>query len=116
MVAVELAAKARQAAAVYGFIRIREALSQGDQGPLLDLYDSARRLVESKSDHWRTIWATGAASAASETGEFLTAMTLGDMHHMGQRPAVTRRDADGQAFGMCGFLEVYDLRPRGPFG
>jgi mannose-6-phosphate isomerase-like protein (cupin superfamily) len=107
--AVERAAKARQAAAVDGFNRIRQALSQGDQHPLLDLYESAGRLVAPKTDDWRGIWAAGAASAASETGEYLTAMAQGNTRHLGQRPAVARREADGQAFGMCGFLEVYNF-------
>ena len=112
--AVERAAKARQAAAVQGFTLIRDALSHGDQRPLLDLYDSARRLVEPKTDDWRTIWAAGAASAANQTGDLLTAMTQGGTDHLGRRPAVARREADGQAFGMCGFLEVYDLQPTTP--
>lgn len=109
---VEDAARARQAAAVRGFIRIREALDRGDQLPLLDLYDSARRLLEPNLSGWQGIWAAGAAKASGETGEFLKSMALGDVRHLGQRAAETRREADGRAFGMCGFLEVYDLTPQ----
>jgi mannose-6-phosphate isomerase-like protein (cupin superfamily) len=111
--AVEHAARARQAAAVTGFTRIREAFSRGDDSPLLNLYESARRLVEPHSDRWRDIWANGAATAANETDEFLTAMALGDTHHLGRLPAASREEADSHAFGMCGFLDVYHLQPDG---
>ena len=42
--------------------------------------------MNSKTDDWRTIWAAGAASAANQTGDLLTAMTQGGTDPLGTTP------------------------------
>lgn len=108
---VEDAVRARQHAAVEGFTRIREAAVRGDERPLTELYEAALNMVSPKTAGWRDVWLAGAAAAAAETDGYLAAMAEGNIQHLGQHPALTLSEPDSNRFGMCGYLQTYDLIP-----
>lgn len=75
-------------------------------------YAAARGIVASRLEDWRGIWAAGAADAANRTEAFLSAMGTGRADHLNTARLETRSTPDAHSYGMCGYLDVYDLAPR----
>lgn len=109
---IESAARQRQARAVHGFTALRAAVESRGPGALEPLYAAARSIVAPRLDAWREIWATGAADAADRTDTFISAMAAGHSGHLAAARLETRSAPDAHAYGMCGYLNVYDFASR----
>lgn len=109
---IESAARQRQARAVHGFTALRADVESRGTAALEPLYNAARSIVGPHLDDWREIWVTGAAAATARTDVLLTAMAAGDSDHLGAARLETRATPDAHAYGMCGYLKIYELAAR----
>jgi mannose-6-phosphate isomerase-like protein (cupin superfamily) len=110
--AIESAARERQARAVDGFTALCAAVESRGSAALEPVYAAARAIVAPLLDDWRGIWAAGASDAADRTDRFLAAMGAGRSDHLSAARLETRSTPDAHAYGMCGYLDVYDLAPH----
>lgn len=109
----DTAARERRDLAIQGFRTLAEHVRQGDTAPLADFYRAAVALKRDLVDSWQRIWLTGPAEASRRTGEHLSALRSGRIDHLlhaGVRGAAAPAERD-RAFGMCGRLDTYALRP-----
>ncbi|RRO20408.1 cupin [Saccharopolyspora rhizosphaerae] len=108
----ERAARRRRDLAVTGYLPLREALLDGDNGPLRAFHRAAARLVAPKIAEWVPHWRRGALRAAERTGDQLRALAEGDAHHLDQARVAIAVPARRDGYGMCGRRDEYDLGPR----
>jgi mannose-6-phosphate isomerase-like protein (cupin superfamily) len=104
---VEEAVARRRDLAVAGFLRIADALKDGDTGPLQRFYDSAVALVRPKVAGWRETWEATVAQETRATGEILAALDRGDGAHL-LRSALMESPQE-ERWGMCGHLRAHDV-------
>ncbi|TMR94730.1 cupin domain-containing protein [Nonomuraea basaltis] len=107
VVDIEEAVVRRRELAVEGFLRIADALRDGDTGPLERLYDSAVALVRPKAAGWRDIWEGTVAQETRRTAEILDALGRGDGAHL-MRSALMESPQE-ERWGMCGHLRAHDV-------
>ncbi|MGW7515995.1 cupin [Streptomyces sp. NPDC054796] len=105
----EAAARKRRDLAVEGYLRLREALADGDDGPLRAFHRAAARLVAPKAEEWRERWRAGALAAAERTGEQLTALARGDAAHLAAGTVRAAGPTRRGGYGMCGRRDEYEL-------
>lgn len=106
---VERAARRRRDLAVEGYLALRGALREGDDGPLRAFHRAAARLVAPRIASWRERWRAGALAAAERSGEQLAALAAGDASHLAQaRVHATGPTREG-GYGMCGRRLEYEV-------
>ncbi len=105
----EPSARRRRDLAVEGFRTLRRRARDGDGAALDDFYRAAVRLKRDLVDEWERRWRSGALSSAVRTGDHLAHLRAGDWKYL--TGASVRRVSPGQALGMCGHLETYELSP-----
>jgi mannose-6-phosphate isomerase-like protein (cupin superfamily) len=103
------AARRRRDLAVEGYLELREALKEGDPGPLRDFHHAAARLVAPKLPRWETIWRAGALAAAQRTGAQMEALAAGDPTHLAQARVGSASPTRRGGYGMCGRRDEYEL-------
>ncbi|WP_367128794.1 cupin domain-containing protein [Saccharothrix sp. HUAS TT1] len=108
-------ARRRRDLAVEGFVRIRDAVRDGDLGPLREFYAAATALVGARAAAWPAIVRDGPLRQAEAGLAVANALAAGTAGHL-DRAAVVEAAAPGRTFGMCGRLRPYDVRegPRPP--
>jgi mannose-6-phosphate isomerase-like protein (cupin superfamily) len=104
---VEAAVTRRRELAVEGFLRIADALRDGDPGPLQRFYDHALALVRPKVAGWREIWENTVARQTRESADVLDALDRGDGTHL--RRAALMESPPQDRWGMCGHLRAHDV-------
>ncbi len=109
MPADDAAARHRRDLAVEGYLPIRDALAEGDPGPLREFHRAAATLAAPKIDAWIPRWRAGALAAAEVTGEQLKALANGDAGHLEQSGVRVARPSKMGGYGMCGRRDEYDL-------
>lgn len=106
----------RRDRAVDGFLRLRDALAQGDDGPLREFHAAAAKVVRGRAAEWESILAAGPYGQAAASVETVRELAAGSAAHLA-RAAVHEapRPQGEKAFGMCGRLRPYDVsgRPTG---
>ncbi len=102
-------ARRRRDLAVEGYLPIRDALADGDSGPLREFHRSAAALVAPKIDEWIPRWRAGALAAAELTGEHLKALADGDASHLDHSGVQVSRPSKQDGYGMCGRRSEYDI-------
>ncbi|MEB3369895.1 cupin domain-containing protein [Saccharopolyspora mangrovi] len=105
----ELAARRRRDLAVTGYLELREALLDGDSGPLREFHRAAAKLVAAKIADWVPRWRNGALRAAERTGDQLRALAEGDPRHLDDARVTVTEPARRGGFGMCGRRDEYDI-------
>jgi hypothetical protein len=108
-------ARRRRDLAVAGYIKIHEAVQQGDFGPLHAFYEAASALVKSRSEGWEAIVRERPLSQAEYSLAVTQALTRGEHSHLSES-AVYRAPMpnDERGFGMCGRLRAYDVANATP--
>lgn len=105
----ERAARRRRDLAITGYLELREALLDGDSGPLREFHRAAAKLVAPKIADWVPRWRGGALRAAERTGDQLRALAEGDARHLdAARVSATEPTRHG-GYGMCGRRDEYDI-------
>jgi mannose-6-phosphate isomerase-like protein (cupin superfamily) len=110
-VPTESAARARRDLAVGGFRTLAEQVRRGDTEPLADFYRAAVALKADRVDSWERIWRSGPVAAAQRTGDHLAALRAGRIDHLLDAAVRSAQPPQDRAFGMCGRLDTYPLRP-----
>lgn len=105
----ERAARRRRDLAVAGYLRLRDALKDGDAEPLRDFHRAAARLVASKSTSWESRWRDGALASAERTGRHLAALAEGDPSHLAEARIRSTGPTRRGGYGMCGRRDEYEL-------
>jgi mannose-6-phosphate isomerase-like protein (cupin superfamily) len=105
----EQAARRRRDLAVSGYLALREALSEGDSGPLREFYRAGAALVGPKVEQWIPKWRAGALAAAERTGDQLKALTDGDLTHLTQAQVHAVTPSRRGGYGMCGRRDEYEI-------
>ncbi|QPP08726.1 cupin [Streptomyces bathyalis] len=103
------AARERRDLAVQGFLVLREAVKDGDTGPLHAFHRAAARLVAPKVAAWQPRWRDGALAAAELTGQHLAALADGDASHLSAARARSAEPTRRGGYGMCGRRDEYEL-------
>lgn len=101
------AARRRRDLAVEGYLGLREAVTSGDPGPLLEFHRAAVRLVAPKAGSWQAPWRAGPLAAAHRTGEQLAALVAGDPAHLARAAVVSTGPSRRGGYGMCGRRDEY---------
>ncbi len=102
------AAHHRRDLAVDGFGALLREFETNGVAALEELYSSALKLVQSKTDAWRERWERGPLAAASRTGEQLQELKQGRFDHLFEgRVYELPAPGDDRKLGMCGTLGVY---------
>ncbi len=105
----EEAARCRRDLAVEGYLVLRDALRQGDAGPLLEFHRAAARLVAPRVPAWERRWRAGALAAAERTGAHLAALAAGDATHLAEARVESATPTRHGGYGMCGRREEYEI-------
>ncbi|WP_432139337.1 MULTISPECIES: cupin [unclassified Streptomyces] len=105
----EAAARRRRDLAVEGHLVLREALLDGDTGPLLGFQRAAARLVRHRVPTWRALWRAGALAAAERTGAQLDALAAGEPAYLADATAHEATPTRLGGYGMCGRRDEYAL-------
>ncbi|MBN6033732.1 cupin [Amycolatopsis sp. 195334CR] len=105
----EAAARRRRDLAVEGYLVLREAARDGDDGPMREFHRAAAAIVAPKVARWLPIWQEGALAAAERTGAHLKALLDGDASHLAQARVVTATPSRHGGYGMCGRRDEYEL-------
>jgi mannose-6-phosphate isomerase-like protein (cupin superfamily) len=106
------AARNRRDLAVRGFLMLAQQVRAGDTEPLADFYRAAVALKREHITAWEQIWRDGPAEAVRRTEEHLNALRAGDIDHLLLADVRSAVAPPEQAFGMCGRLDTYPLRPN----
>ncbi|MFF4836503.1 cupin domain-containing protein [Streptomyces sp. NPDC001315] len=103
----ERIARARRDLALEGYRALRAA-----EGPeaLAAFHRAAGALVRPRIAEWRERWRCGAEAAAAATGEQLDRLERGDLSHLGGALVRSEQPSEYGRFGMCGRLDVYEVR------
>ncbi|MER5756505.1 cupin [Streptomyces sp. NPDC002088] len=103
----ERIARARRDLALEGYRALR-----GADGPeaLAAFHRAAGALVRPRITEWRERWRRGAEAAAAATGEQLDRLERGDLSHLGGAVVRSEQPSEHGRFGMCGRLDVYEIR------
>lgn len=101
-------ARRRRDLAVEGFTRIRDALRDGDRGPLREFYAAAAALVQGRAGAWAGIVRDGPLDQAEATLAMAGDVSLGVAPHL-ERAAVFGAGEPERVFGMCGRLRPVDV-------
>lgn len=112
-VPTDAAARSRRDLAVAGFLALAKEVRRGNTEPLAGFYRAAVALKADRVGSWERIWRAGPVAAADRTGEDLAGLRAGRIDHLlaaGVRSAEAPEPAE-RAFGMCGRLDTYPLRP-----
>ena len=104
------AARTRRDLAVEGYLALRERVRAEGPAAMGPLWDTAARLVSSRTGPWRRLWADGPKAQADATGAHLDALAQADAAHLRGARVADAGDAAAK-WGMCGRLETWDLRP-----
>jgi mannose-6-phosphate isomerase-like protein (cupin superfamily) len=105
-------ARTRRDLAVRGFLPIRDALRDGDPGPLREFYTAAAALVRDRAGAWAGIVRDGPLDQAEAVLATTGDLSVGVAGHL-ERATVFQAPAPERAFGMCGRLHPYDVaRPH----
>ncbi|WP_290051812.1 cupin domain-containing protein [Amycolatopsis solani] len=107
------AARQRRDLAIRGYLPLREALRDGDPGPLRVFHRAALSLVSPKIGNWVSRWRTGALRAAELTGVHLAALAGGDGSHLEQSGVRVAAPSNPDGYGMCGRRAEYDIDEEG---
>ncbi len=103
------AARKRRDLAVQGYLRLREAVKDGDAEPLHAFHRAAAGIVGPKVAAWQPRWREGALAAAERTGRHLDALTAGDASHLSEARARSAGPTRRGGYGMCGRRDEYEL-------
>lgn len=103
------AARRRRDLAIRGYLRLKEALEDGDSGPLREFHRAAAALVAPKVADWVPKWRAGALAAAELTGEHLKALANGDASHLAASGVREATPSKRDGYGMCGRREEYEI-------
>jgi mannose-6-phosphate isomerase-like protein (cupin superfamily) len=109
----EKSARERRDLAVEGFSRLVERTVAGDMSALCEFYKQAVALRRDRIEAWRQIWRSGPVNAVERTEGHFDAIARGDIEHLVAAGLSVRQPPapEQRAFGMCGRLDTYDLRP-----
>lgn len=104
----------RRDLAVSGYLRLRDAIVAGDDGPLRRFHEAAAALVTERAAGWEAIVADGPLAQAERSLGVVRALTAGTADHLAdatlrQAPALTGE----RGFGMCGRLRAFNVRDEG---
>jgi hypothetical protein len=105
----ERAARERRDLAVEGYLKLQQAVRDGDLRPLRAFHGAAARLVGPKSAAWRSRWRAGALAAAELTGQHLAALSAGDASHLSAARVRSSGPTRRGGYGMCGRRDEYEL-------
>ncbi|GAA2447708.1 cupin domain-containing protein [Streptomyces macrosporus] len=105
----EEAARRRRDLAVEGYLPLRDALREGDAGPLTEFHRAAARLVAPRVPDWERLWRAGALAAAERTGAHLAALAAGDAAHLAEARVASATPTRHGGHGMCGRREEYEI-------
>ncbi|NLU71291.1 cupin [Streptomyces sp. HNM0575] len=105
----ERAARERRDLAVEGFLRLKDALKDGDAEPLHAFHRAAARIVAPKVAAWEPRWRDGALAAAERTGRQLAALAEGDASHLSAGRVRSAEPTRRGGYGMCGRRDEYEL-------
>ncbi|HEX4702008.1 MAG TPA: cupin [Pseudonocardiaceae bacterium] len=105
------AARARRDLAMRGFLQLAQQVRAGDTEPLADFYRAAVALKREHVAAWEQIWRDGPAEAVRRTDEHLSTLRAGDIDHLLRADVRSAAPPPERAYGMCGRLDTYSLRP-----
>jgi mannose-6-phosphate isomerase-like protein (cupin superfamily) len=110
-VPTDAAARTRRDLAVAGFRALAKEVRRGNTEPLAEFYRAAVALKADRVNSWETIWRAGPVAAAERTGAHLAALRAGRIDHLLDAGVRSAEAPEDRAFGMCGRLDTYPLRP-----
>ncbi|ATE55952.1 cupin domain-containing protein [Actinosynnema pretiosum] len=106
------AAARRRDLAVAGFLPIRDAVRDGDPGPLRAFHAAAAALVEDRAAGWVDVVRDGPLRQAERSLGRARDLAAGTASHL-ERATVRRASGPREPrFGMCGLLRPIDTRPE----
>ncbi|MFB9660103.1 cupin domain-containing protein [Glycomyces mayteni] len=100
----------RRDLAVTGFEALRDAVIEGDPGPLEDFHAAAGALVLARAEYWGPLVREKPLAQAERSLALTRAVARGDLAHLGEAQVHQAIPSEGErAFGMCGRLRTYDV-------
>ncbi|MGW4111100.1 cupin domain-containing protein [Actinosynnema sp. NPDC004786] len=102
------AARRRRDLAVRGYLPIRDALRDGDEGPLREFHAAAAALVRARAGRWAAIVRDGPLRQAEAGLAVTTDLAAGLAGHLDRAAVFRSPDHEtGPVFGMCGRLRPH---------